>query len=153
MAKSYLRISPRNPHLIWKNLLFFKSSYVQCNCSWLRKCAINIFHFICVCFGEEFIFKTPRSKIWNFVLISHRYSHSNSMGRLKATNNKLVLFSLSVSTLLFPIFICFTMTSLIFRWMIHCAIELGRSVLTTFQISVPVALTFYKNETAELRAN
>ena len=78
MIKTYLLISPRNPHLIWKNLLFFKSNYVQCNCSWLRKCAINIFHFICVCFGEEFIFKTPRSKICNFVLISHRYSHSNS---------------------------------------------------------------------------
>ena len=39
--------------LLWfesLNLLFFKSSFV-CNCSWLWKPAINIFRFICVCFG------------------------------------------------------------------------------------------------------
>ena len=40
--------------LIWFeswNLLFFKSSLVQWNCSCLWKYAINIFRFICVCFG------------------------------------------------------------------------------------------------------
>ena len=43
------------------------------------------------------------------------------------------MLSLSASTLLFAIFILFYMSSLVFMWMIYCAIEFGKSEFAWFQ--------------------
>ena len=95
--------------LIWFeswNLLLFKSRFVQCNCSYLCvKHASNILCFTCFASAKKLLSRLSGVKLETLFSSVKNNSHSNSLGRLMLTNNKLIMFSLSVLTLLFAIFI------------------------------------------------
>ena len=56
--------------------------------------------------GDIFVRATLACFVWIYLFSSVTNNfHSNSKGRLISTHNKLIIFSLSVSTLLFAIFI------------------------------------------------
>ena len=63
---------------------------------------------------------------------------SNLMSQLMSTNNKLIIFSLSVLTLLFVIFILFYHVKPCFHVndLLYCTIEFRESVLTTESNSI-----------------